>query len=279
MRFRFAHGFVLGCVAAALSGCGFFGGEEREPWRGKVEAACLAAKLVTPTDFTRPIDEIDGPGVCGLEHPFRIYAVADGSVGVQPAARLGCPMTAVLNDWMVRTVQPAAKARFGVAVVEIKNAASFGCRTRNNKRGAKLSEHGFGNALDISAFILADGREISIARDWRRGAPEAQAFLREAHAGACGAFKTVLGPGSDEHHENHLHLDLARHDPEGRRAYCRPTPVMPELPPEPQLAPEGDEPAVSYAPEAKGFDGPTGSIGRRFGAEVSEPPADWQTDE
>ncbi|MFD1702155.1 extensin family protein [Methylopila henanensis] len=267
------------CAVAAVSGCGFFDGEEREPWRGKVEAACIAAKLVTKTDFTRPIDEIDGPGVCGLERPFRIYALADGSVGVQPSARLGCPMTAVLNDWVVRSVQPAAQARFGVAVVEVRNMASYACRTRNNKRGGKLSEHAFGNGLDIGGFVLADGREISVLKDWRNGTPEAQAFLREVTAGACGAFKTVLGPGSDGHHENHLHLDLARHDPAGRRAYCRPKPVVPDLPPEPEIAPLSEEPAISYAPEATPFDGPTGSIRPRRGVEIMEPPPGWDEGE
>src|SRR5690606_14136026 len=96
-----------------------------------------------------------------------------------------------------------------------RQMASYGCRPRNNVRGAKLSEHSFGNALDIGAFRLADGREIKVKRDWRNGPPEAQAFLREAHATACRYFTAVLGPGSDRHHEDHFHLDLARHGKSG----------------------------------------------------------------
>lgn len=284
---RVAYGLILGVAILAVPGCGFFDGEEREPWRGQVEQACLAAKLVAPSEFIRPIEEIEGPGTCGLEHPFRVYALADGSVNVQPAARMGCAMTAVLNDWMTRTVQPAAMARFGAPVVEVKNMASYGCRTRNNRRGAKLSEHAFGNGLDIGAFILADGREVSVLKDWRKGPQEAQDFLREVHGGACGAFKTVLGPGSsDGFHENHLHLDLARHDVKGRRAFCRPKPVIPDLPPEPEVAPYEDAP-MAYAPDAGAWPvarvprrdvDVTGAIGPRA-SEIEEPPAAWDADD
>ena len=253
MRIRVAFSLFLGGLAAALSGCGFFDGEEREPWRAEAEEACLARKLVLPTAFTRPIEEIEGPRTCGVDHPFRVYAVSSGAVGIEPSARLGCPLTAALDVWVRDTVQPAALARFGVGVAEIKNMASYGCRTRNNRRGAKLSEHAFGNGLDIGGFILADGREVSVLRDWRKGPPEAQAFLREVHAGACGLFKTVLGPGSDGFHENHLHLDLARHDPQGRRAYCRPKPAIPAPADQVLPPPAYEDMPMSYAPDGGGW--------------------------
>lgn len=176
----------------------------------------------------RPIKEIEGPGTCGLDHPFEIEALADGQVGVAPFARIGCPMAEALNVWMRDVVQPSAKAQFGMEVAEIRNMASYGCRTRNNRRGGRMSEHAYGNGLDIGGFVLTDGREVSVLKDWRRGEPQAQAFLREIYAGACGMFKTVLGPGSDAFHENHLHLDLARH--RDRSAYCRPKPIAPDLP-------------------------------------------------
>jgi len=161
-------------------------------------------------------------------------------------ARIGCPMAEALNVWMRDVVQPSAKARFGVEVAEIRNMASYGCRTRNNRRGARMSEHSYGNGLDIGGFVLTDGREVSVLKDWRRGPVEAQAFLREIHAGACGMFNTVLGPGSDRFHENHLHLDLARH--RGGKAYCRPKPVQPE-------------PAMVETPRD-----PYPAIGERYGA-------------
>lgn len=251
MRTRVAYGLLVGVAIATLSGCGFVKREQRAPWRGEAELACLSRKLIVPTAFTRPIEVIDGPGVCGLDHPFRIYATNDGATGMQPAAKLGCPITAALNDWMMNVVQPSAMSRFGVQVAEIKNMASYGCRTRNNRPGAKLSEHAFGNGLDIGGFVLTDGREVKVATDWRRGGPEAQAFLREIHAGACGTFKTVLGPGSDRFHEDHFHLDLARHNARGT-AYCRPRPMTPE-PPAPRTGPQNyEDQLLSFAPEAEG---------------------------
>ena len=107
---------------------------------------------------------------------------------------------------------------FGVPVLDVK-AGSYSCRPRNNQRGAKVSEHAFGNALDVMAFILADGREITVVKGWR-GDPAEQEFLREAFVGACRYFNTVLGPGSDPFHHDHLHLDLARHNPRGDRRVC-----------------------------------------------------------
>lgn len=261
MRTRVAYGLVLGLVIASLSGCGTFNRPQREAWRGQVELACLKSGAIVQTSFVRPAKEIDGPGTCGLDHPFEIYAVSDGAVGMTPRAKLGCPMAAAMNVWMRDVVQPASLARFGVQVAEIKNMASYGCRTRNNRRGAKMSEHSYGNGLDIGGFILVDGREVSVLKDWRGGPVEAQAFLREVHAGACGMFKTVLGPGSDRFHENHLHLDLARHNSR-QSAYCRPKPQLP------------DEPLVSQAPTPDPYRAPGGdyrSLSREGGQDYADP--------
>lgn len=252
MRARVAYGLILGCVFASLPGCGSFQREERAAWRGQAELACLKQGLIVPTSFTRPIKMKDGPGTCGLDHPFQVFALSGGAVNVQPSARLGCPMNAALNSWMRDVVQPAAMARFGVEVAELDNMASYGCRTRNNRPGGKLSEHSFGNGLDIGGFILTDGRTVSVLKDWRRGDPQAQAFLRDVHAGACGIFKTVLGPGADAFHENHLHLDLARHNAR-QSVYCRPR-IAPRDPVEPLIAPPDiDEMPMSYAPDAGGW--------------------------
>ena len=132
-------------------------------------------------------------------------------------------MTASVDRWMARSVQPAARAYFGSRVVEIRQIASYGCRTRNS-RGAAMSEHAFGNALDVAAFRLADGREVNVYRHWWRGPPAARAFLQAAFAGACAEFYTVLGPGSDAYHANHFHLDLLRTNARNGRHYCQPSP-------------------------------------------------------
>lgn len=242
MRTRVAFGLIAAASAIALAGCGLFSFEEREPWRDQVEARCIAEGRVVPTSFIQQMREISGPGVCGLVHPFKVHALADGAVSLSAGATLGCPMMQPLEAWLREVVQPAAMASFGMPVVELKIAAAYGCRPRNNRRGAKLSEHAFGNALDVGAFVLADGRSVQVKSGWR-GSPEEQYLLHAAHGGACNYFTTVLGPGSDSHHSDHIHMDLARHDARGTRRYCRPVPRLPQ-------DPYGV--AMSFAPGADG---------------------------
>ena len=194
--------------------------EQREPWRAQAEEACLARKLVQPGDWITPVKEMDGPGVCGMTHPFRLTAVAGGEVALRVKMTLACPMIPEIDAWFAETVQPAAELYLGTRVAEM-NAGSYACRGRNNQAGAKLSEHSFGNAIDIMAFKFADGRAMSIERGWK-GEPGEQDFLREIFLGACQRFTTVLAPGSNVFHYNHIHVDLARHDPRGLRHYCKP---------------------------------------------------------
>lgn len=231
MKTRVAYGLIAAGVCALLAACGrldFFD-EPREPWRDATEARCLQAGELQPSAFAEPMPAIRQGRACGLESPFKVAALSQGQVSVQPPAKLGCPMNSALNKWLNEVVQPAAYQNFGQPVVGVKNIASYGCRTRNNKRGEKLSEHSFGNALDIKAFYLADGRTVDIRTSWR-GAPHESAFLRQIISGACGTFKTVLGPGSDGFHEDHFHLDLARH--QTGRAVCNPRPqYVPSAPP------------------------------------------------
>ena len=90
-------------------------------------------------------------------------------------------------------MKPAALLYFGVPVVDIK-AGSYSCRPRNNQAGAKVSEHAFGNAMDVMGFVFADGRQLMVVKGWR-GDPADQEFLREVFVGACRYFTTVLAPG------------------------------------------------------------------------------------
>ncbi len=140
---------------------------------------------------------------------------------IMPEATLNCPMTAALDGWIAGVIQPAALARFGAPVIEVRTMGSYSCRPRNSQRGAATSEHGYANALDVAGFKLADGRSVSVLKGWRGDSAE-QAFLRDAHAGACKYFSTVLGPGADMFHHDHFHVDLARHGRNGERSVCRP---------------------------------------------------------
>jgi hypothetical protein len=90
----------------------------------------------------------------------------------------------------------------------------------NNKFGAKLSEHGHANAIDLSAFVLADGRAITVKRGWS-GEARDRSFLHSVHAGGCQYFTTVLGPDHDSHHHDHFHFDLARRGKTGYDRYCK----------------------------------------------------------
>lgn len=222
---------ALSLVGLGLTGCGLFRFEQREPWRAQAEEACLAQHLVQPSAYVAMSSKIDGPGVCGMDYPFKVQAFNNGDVGLKSKVTLACPIIPRIDTWLDEIVKPAAVMYFGIPVVDIK-AGSYSCRPRNNQRGAKLSEHSFGNALDVMAFILADGREISVVKGWR-GDPVEQDFLREAFVGACRYFTTVLGPGADAFHYDHLHIDLARHDPRGDRRICKPIiKFMPRIDPE-----------------------------------------------
>ena len=142
-----------------------------------------------------------------------------GPVAIQPTATLACPIVSALDRWIMESVQPAATRWLGARVVEIKQISAYSCRTRNGDGTSKISEHAFGNALDIAAFILADGRRISVRDGWR-GMPEEQQFLREIQAAACERFNTVLAPGSNAAHYDHIHVDLRRRTRGGD--ICRP---------------------------------------------------------
>ena len=109
----------------------------------------------------------------------------------------------------MESIQPAAMRWFNQPVVEIRQISAYSCRGMNGNPNARISEHAFGNALDISAFTLADGRRISVKDGWR-GPPEEQGFLRDVQGAACQMFNTVLAPGSNVYHYDHIHVDLMR---------------------------------------------------------------------
>jgi hypothetical protein len=143
------------------------------------------------------------------------------AVAIEPRATLACPLIAAVDRWVLEDVQPAAAAWFGEPVVEMRQLSSYACRSMNGQRGANISEHAFGNALDVAVFRLAGGREVAVKSGWR-GRPEERGFLRQIHAAACERFSTVLGPGADAFHYDHLHLDLARRS--SGRSVCKPVP-------------------------------------------------------
>jgi len=153
-----------------------------------------------------PLPPLAGPGACGAPDVVRLEAVAmpDRSrVALEPPPTLRCTLAAAVVDWVRDEIGPAA-AGLGAPLREIENYDSYDCRGMNRVSGAKLSEHGKANALDIRSLKLADGKVVRLT-----DVAVARSFRERIRASACARFMTVLGPGSDGYHEEHVHVDLA----------------------------------------------------------------------
>lgn len=207
-------------VSTALAGCSLFGwgGPKRAAWRGQAEQACLSSGAVKPSADVRPIGEVDGPGACGADRPFKVSALGrDQRLPLNETAAMNCPLVAATDNWLERVVQPAAQAFFGEPVVAVEHMGTYSCR---NIAGSRyMSEHAYMNAIDVSGFKLADGRTVRVKNGWRSADASEANFLRKVGGDACDDFTTVLGPASGAAHQDHLHLDLARHS-KGRHV-CR----------------------------------------------------------
>jgi hypothetical protein len=143
---------------------------------------------------------------CGVAAPVQITMV-DG-ISLSQAATVDCPTALALHRWIDDGLRPAFRGR---NIVQLQIAAHYICRTRNNRPGAPISEHGRGKAIDIAGVMFANGDVAMVASDYGRA-------MRSAHRAACGIFGTTLGPGSDGYHEDHLHFDTADHR---NGPYCR----------------------------------------------------------
>lgn len=183
-------------------------GEEAAPAASDRPAAPSPCRLaLTEAIAIAPsIPPVKGPGACGGDDLVRLEAVVlpdKRRVAVKPAAILRCRMASAVAQWVREDVTRLA-AGLGTTVSELDNFDSFECRGRNRVAGAKLSEHGRANALDVRGVKLANGKSLSLTD---RGAP--RDAREKMMASVCERFTTVLGPGSDGYHEDHIHLDLA----------------------------------------------------------------------
>ncbi len=147
---------------------------------------------------------------CGAQDAVRISAIS--GVSLSQHSVMTCETAQALKHWVDKGVQPA----FRKDVVGLRVAAHYSCRTRNNRPGAKISEHGRGKAIDISGFILKNGDVVTVLEGWKRRKTRKQ--LEQVWKSACGPFGTVLGPRADRYHQDHFHLDTARHR---GGPYCR----------------------------------------------------------
>ena len=153
-----------------------------------------------------PLPTLVGAGECGAVDAVLLDTVIlsdQTKIAVTPPATLRCPMAEEVAHWVREDVAPTL-AKIGPPLRAVDDFDSYECRGRNRVRGATLSEHGRANALDVRGFRIADGRtvgltDVNVDKDWRES----------IRASVCARFSTVLGPGSDGAHEEHIHLDLA----------------------------------------------------------------------
>ena len=187
-----------------------------------------------------------------------IVTASAGPVEVSPPATLACPIVAALDQWITTSVQPAAMRWFRQPVVEIKQISAYSCRGMNGDPIAHISEHAFGNALDIAEFDLADGHVIKVQYGWH-GTPEEQGFLHDVQSAACDQFSTVLAPGANVYHYNHIHVDLMQRA-SGRRI-CEPSAIPGDV----AAARAGGRFAAQRYNDRYSNPGVTGSIAGRSG--------------
>jgi hypothetical protein len=162
-------------------------------------------KRILTIALVEPLPRLIGPDACGGSDMLRLAAALrpDGTrIELRPAPVLRCEFAESVAAWLRDEAAPRVD-KFGAALRAVETFDDFECRGRNRVAGAKLSEHGKGNAIDLRGFILADGRvvkltDISVAKEFRD----------EIRDSACHRFTTVLGPGADAQHESHIHLDL-----------------------------------------------------------------------
>lgn len=183
-----------------------FGGGNRKSRNGSV----CGVRAIRGT----PMNDIGNPGGgCGVDDPVRVTEVS--GVRLSTPATIDCTTAKALNTWVSKGLKPAMK-RKGGGIAELKVAAHYACRTRNNRPGGRLSEHARGHAVDISGVRLKDGTHVTVLNHWS-GKKYGNA-LKSAHKAACGPFGTVLGPNADRYHRDHFHFDTARYR---SGPYCR----------------------------------------------------------
>jgi hypothetical protein len=152
-------------------------------------------------------------GACGAQKPVRLTRLPDG-VAISTPAVVTCPVAEALARWTKEVLAVESDRAFQTAPLSLQIGTSYQCRGQNRQALAKLSEHAFANAVDVMGFTFPKRAPIPVTFH-PEGSPE-DAFFKAVRAGACTHFTTVLGPGSDAYHANHLHLDLR-----GRRGTAR----------------------------------------------------------
>jgi hypothetical protein len=177
--------------------------EQLRQFHSRRDACAQALDDAKGWKISRMADTAPSPG-CGLRGAVKVQA---SFIPISREVDVGCPMAAGLHLWMREHVQTAARLYLNAEVKSIETYGTYACRTRNNRDGARLSEHATANAIDISAFVLSNGKRLRVA-DMGKMSEDERDFMQSVRKGGCRLFSVVLGPGSDGAHEDHFHFDL-----------------------------------------------------------------------
>jgi hypothetical protein len=214
---RFAPILLLALLVTA---CGGREGRDvvrrdNDAFKSETARQCLSTLKAADVRYTALPNQSHGDG-CRTIDTVKLMSFATEATNL---GAMTCPLAANFAAWAKHAVRPAAQQYLGSDVVRIETMGTYSCRNVNGGRSGKLSEHAFGNAVDVSAFILKDGRRVSVLSGWN-GKSDERAFLRRLHESACKRFATVLGPNYNAAHANHFHFDMGKSMKDGS-AYCR----------------------------------------------------------
>jgi hypothetical protein len=184
------------------------------------DANCLQQLHAQGADFTIAADTVDS-GLCHVYNPVHLTTVIAQKhmIKLPEAPLLNCKYALQLSKWLRESAAPILAAQTNSSLERISTGPGFQCRGRNGDSSAKISEHGYGNAVDISSFQMANGKVIIVADAINPAAVDFP-ILHGLRSSACGYFTTVLGPGSNEAHKTHFHFDMGMHGKSGNYRIC-----------------------------------------------------------
>lgn len=161
--------------------------------------------------FDAVTDDV-GSGQCRVAHPVKLSSLKIGTARIEfpDSPMLNCTFAVKFMEWLEDTGAPIVRAQANSPITRLWTGPGYECRGRNGDSSAKISEHGFGNAVDITNFKLEDGRMFEV-KDALNPLSPAYATLKGLRGSACGYFTTVLGPGANAAHETHFHFDMGKH--------------------------------------------------------------------
>jgi hypothetical protein len=175
---------------------------------------CLATLGAKHASFTPIPDQYYGGG-CSTINTVQLASLQGdtSALGLANIGPVACPLADTFAGWARYGVDRAARQILGSPLVRIETMGSYTCR--NVAGTSRRSAHATADAIDVSGFVLADGRRITVLGSWTAGTDRERQFLRIIHTSACKRFGTVLGPDYNAAHRDHLHVEL------GGGAYCR----------------------------------------------------------